>query len=277
VAEIDPGQEKSKDPLLKKAMEQGAADLLSQESLKASISEQEAYRGAVKSQVDAESNWTHALPKGQKSLSSDEINEQLKNPKLDPQTHGFLHFLQDNFLEIAGTAGQKGADKSKVSINDVIAIGAMNEVSPEKIDDGVKFLQENFFKLSAFDDKITAERVEKMMFDHAFLLYPKETQNRISELPAVIKSVDQRPQNYYQNNRMKLGLSEDDAKKLNARDLTDNLRIQALEKGMFGTSALKFDSKSLNPKALIQYEEAAQRYAELKNKGLEKFLANLQK
>jgi hypothetical protein len=278
VAEIDHGKEQSKDPVLDKAIKQGASDLASQELLKATITEQEAYRGAVKSQVDAESNWNHALPKGQKSLSADDIKEQLKNSKLDPQTKGFLHFIQDNFLDIAGTAGQKGStDNSKVSINDVVAIGAMNEISPEKIDDGVKFLQENFFKLSGFDNKLTAERVEKMQFDHAFLLYPRETQVRIEELGPVLKSVDQCPQNYYQNNRIKLGVSEDDVKKLNAGELTDNLRIQALEKGMFGGAELKFDAKVMNPKAQSQYDEAAKRYAELKSKGLEKFLSNLQK
>lgn len=281
VADNDAGKEKPQDPQLQKAFDWASADKAhaaqaSEELLKAA-DPNETYKTALKSEYDAESNWTHSLPKGQTALTADQIKDILKKPDLDAQSQGFMHFLQDNFLHIAGVAGSDGgradASAAKISLGDVVALGAMNEVSPEKMEAGVKFLQGNFFPLSGFDNKVTSERVEKLLYDHSYLLLPQETKDLIYDLTNVVKSSDGSLADFDKGKRTKSGLTEDDAKALKANELTDNLRIQALEKGMFGTALQRLDGKTLGAKAQAQYDEAAKRYKDLRSKGLDDFLS----
>jgi len=270
--------ENTDDPVLRSAMKDAhsESEQASHNLLKAAVPE-DGYKTAVHSEFEAESNWHHALPKGQTSLTQADISESLKNPKLDSQSQGFLHFLQDNFSQIAGCAnadakGDKVSVSVSVSINDVIAIGGMNEVSPGKMHDGVEFVQNNFFALSGFDNKVTADRVEKLTFDHSFLLLPKGTQELLYDLKDVVKSADRRPADFDHGKRVKSGLTEDDTRALKAEALSDNLRIQALEKGMFGTGVQKFDASAIGPKAQQQFDQASKRYNELKSNGLDEYL-----
>jgi hypothetical protein len=264
---------KADDPVLRDAMQHvhSESEQASHNLLNAALKE-DGYKTAVHSEFEAEANWHHAFSKGQTALTQTELSEMLKNPKLDTQSQGFMHFLQDNFEQIAGCSANAAAKADKVSINDVIAIGGMNEVSPGKIRDGVDFVQNNFFALSGLDNKVTADRVEKLTYDHSFLLLPKSTQELLYDLKDVVKSANRLPADFDHGKRVKSGLTEDDARALKADALSDNLRVQALEKGMFGTSVQKFDSNVLGPKAQQQFDEAAKRYNELKSKGLDKYL-----
>ncbi|HNH52828.1 MAG TPA: hypothetical protein PLL07_10460, partial [Nitrosomonas sp.] len=61
----------------------------------------------------------------------------------------------------------------------------MNQVSPEKIDAGVNYLKKHFFELSGLDDKVSSQRIDKLIFDHSFQLFPKETQDRLYDIANV--------------------------------------------------------------------------------------------
>ena len=248
----------------------------------------EAYRGALKTELDAELNWNRALPKGETVLTAAKLKERLQDPKLEPESRGFLKFLDDNFSKIAGVAGRKdkGADKAttpgatsatELSINDATAVGGMNQINPEKMDAGVKFLQDNFFKLSGMDNKVSSERMDRLLFDHAFQFYSKETQDRMYDVADVVKASDQRPQSFSNGARTKSGLQETDAAGLKPNELVDSMRIQALQKAMYGRSTAKYDGKSLSKDAESQYEQAKKRYTDLRKNGLDDFLQKLDK
>lgn len=276
-----PGAKQGDAPILKKGLEQAQAQGASRELLGAAqnelqpglkevidrIAQDESYKNAIKSEVDAESSWRRAFPKGENTATQDKLKEELKNPSMDPHTRGYLQYLSDNFSKIAGIASQKQDKNPALSIADAAAFGGMNETSPARIKSGVEFLQNKFFAVSGLDDKVTAERLDRLIYDHSFQLFPQDVQDHFYELSSVIKSADQRLSNFDQSNkRTKSGLSADDAKTLNPEELSDNLRIQALEKRMFGKSLAKLDGKAIGPEAKSQYAAASQRYKELKEK-----------
>ena len=242
------------------------------------IARQQGYKQAVKSEPEAEVSWNRAFPKGERSLSHDKIKERLKDPSLEGKSKGFVQFLDDNYDKIAGMAGT-GSDKNPaLSVTDVMTLASMNQVDPVRMQAGAQFLKDKFFQISGMDDKVNAQRVERLLFDHSFSLFPKETQERLNDIVSVVKSVDQSPSAFDQSGkRTRSGLTSDDAQKLNATELGDNLRIQSLQKGMFGGKTVKFDAKQISPDARTQYEAAQKRYHELQNKGLDQFLAGLEK
>lgn len=231
------------------------------------VAQQDGYNGAIKTALDAETSWRHAFGDGQNSVSKDQIKARLNDPSVDAHSKGFIKFVQDNFDRLSGLSSSKdNADTSKISVADVAAAGAMNEISPEHMQSGLKFLQEKFFELSGMDNKITRDRIEKMYWDHSFKLFPKETQDNIFNSMSVLKSVDQRPENFTQGKKGKTSLSEEDTNKLDANQLADNLRIQALQKWMFGKNAQNLDSAVLGKDAITQYQQSAKRYTEQKSK-----------
>lgn len=235
------------------------------------IQRQEAYRGAVKSEADAEISWNQTIG-SEKSVSSTDIKNRLKDQSLSPQQQGVLQFLDDNFSKIAGTVGN---DSSRMSKADLMAVGGMNQISPEKIDAGVSFLKDHFFELSGLDDKVSSQRVDKLIYDHSFQLFSKETQERLYDIASVVKSSDQNPKSFDQGKRLHSGLTKDETDALNSKELSDNLRIQALEKTMFGAKFQRMDGKQLSPEQSSQYTAAEKRYRELQSKGLDKFLSQL--
>lgn len=281
----EPDKSRLNDPVFDKAHDLAAAELLKDvahqptKDAAGKLSSDEtvrndAYKNAVKSSVDAEANWRQSVPKGQTALTEDQIKDQLQRADLDPRSRGFLQFVGDNFSRLAGVAALDGQDSSKVTLKDVAAIGAMNEISPGSLDKSVKFLQDKFFELSGMDNKVTRDRVEKMYWDHSFRLFPQETQDRIYDLMAVMKSADQRPEDFDHNGkRIKAGLTSDEAQKLSGAELADNLRVQALQKWIFGQNTQKFESSQLGKDAVLQYNRTAQHFKELKEQGLDSFIA----
>lgn len=235
----------------------------------AEIQRQESYKGAVKTEADAEINWNQSIGNA-KSLSAADIKSRLNDNNLSPQAKGFLQFLDDNFSNLAGAVSK---DASHVSKADLMAIGGMNSVSPERIDAGAKFLKDHFFELSGLDDKVSAQRIDRLIYDHSFQLFSKETQDRLYDVANVVKSSDQSPQSFEQGKRVRSGLTRDDANTLQAQELSDNLRIQALQKALYGAKLQRFDGKTLGGDSSSQYNAAAQRYRELQKKGLDSFLA----
>ena len=237
------------------------------------VAQQDGYKGAIKSAVDAESSWKRAFPDGASSVSGDQVKARLNDPATDAHTKGFLQFVQDNFDKLAGLSSLKDKPEAgKLNVTDVACAGAMNEISPEHMQSGVKFLQDKFFELSGMDNKVTRDRVEKMYWDHSFKLFPKETQQDIFDLMSVMKSADQRPENFPQGKKGKTALSDEDAGKLDGKQLADNLRIQALQKWIYGKNAQGFDSATLGKDALTQNQFASKRYSEQSSK-LESILA----
>src|SRR5579883_2686784 len=102
--------------------------------------QKDAYSSAIKSALDAESGWRHAFPDSAKSVTQDELKARLGDPAIDASSRGYLQFLNDNFDKLAGLASaQDKMDSSKISLNDVAAAGAMNDISPEHMHSGVKF------------------------------------------------------------------------------------------------------------------------------------------
>lgn len=242
------------------------------------IGKEEGYKGAVKTEFEAEANWNRAFGKGASSFTADQLKEQAKRTDLDPHSQGFVQFLNDNFSKIAGIAARRDGNPAKISVNDVAAIGAMNEIDAKSMDAGVKFLKENFFKVSGMDNKVTVDRVERLLFDHSFNFFPKDVQDRLNDSLLVVKSADRNPANFdNQGNRKKSGFTEEQAQSLNAGELTDIVRAQALQKGMFGKTTQKFEGKNIGKDAPAQFAEAQKRYAEIKNRGLDAFLASLEK
>lgn len=236
------------------------------------VAQQDGYHGAIKTAADAESSWRRAFADGKSAVSQEDIKSRLSDPSLDAHSKGYLRFLQDNFDKLAGLSSTKDKPDGKLNLADLGAAAAMNEISPEHLQSGVKFLQDKFFELSGMDDKVTRDRVEKMYWDHSFKLFPKDTQQNIFDLISVMKSVDQRPENFPQGKRGKTALSDEDAGKLDGKQLADNLRVQALQRWIFGKNAQGFDGTSLGKDALTQYQQASKRYAE-KSSALDSILS----
>lgn len=278
------------DEAFKKELDDAAAELLkasgkssvvelgghlpAPEEIKYEIERQKSYEGALKTEFDAEAQWNRIFKNSQKSIRKSGLDEKLKEPGLDAQSKGYLQYLQDNFPSLAGITSRKSEKSPALSLNDLTAFAAMNEVSPKKIESGIQFLKDNFFKVSGTDDKVTGERVERLLFDHSYLLFPKDTQERLDDLYQAMKSVDLRPQNYEQGKRLRTGINAEEAAKLDPAELSDNLRIQALQKGIFGRQTVKLDKKSMSADAGKQYEEARARFLELKKNGIERFLSD---
>ena len=238
----------------------------------------EGYTDAAKNEFEAEANWGRAFGKAASSFTAEQLKEQSQRSDLDPRSQGFVQFLNDNFSKIAGLSAKKDSTPAKVSLSDVAVLGAMNEVDPSSMSAGVKFLQDNFFKVSGMDNKVTVDRVERLLFDHSFQFFPKDVQERLNDSLLVVKSADKAPSNFdAQGKRQRSGFTEEQAQKLNAADLTDAMRAQALQKGMFGRNTQRFDGKTISKDAPAQIAEAQKRYAELKNRGLDAFLDALKK
>lgn len=239
------------------------------------IARQQGFKGALKSEPEAEISWNQAFPGGEKSVSADKLKQRLQDPKLDGRSKGFIQFLDENFDKLAGISGK--GDK-QLCVTDVMAAAAMNQVDPVRMDGAVDFLKKNYFQVSGMDDKVNKERLDRILFDHSFSLFPKETQERLMDLSNVLKSADQRPSNFDQTGkRTKSGLVPEDADKLSGQELSDNLRVQSLQKYLFGAKTQKFDGKQLGAEAKSQFDTAQKRFKELQAKGLDKFLASLEK
>ncbi len=242
------------------------------------MAKSEGYNGAVKTEFDAEANWGRAFGRNAGSFTAEQLKVQAQRTDLDPHSQGFVQFLSDNFSKIAGISARKDSSPAKISLTDVAALGAMNETDPKSMDAGVKFLKEHFFKVSGMDNKVTVDRVERLLFDHSFQFFPKDVQERLNDSLLVVKSSDKDPANFdAQGQRKKAGFTEEQAQKLDASELTDMVRSQALQKALFGKSTQKFDGKTVGKDAGAQYSEAQRRYSELKSRGIESFLATLQK
>lgn len=268
-------QERLPDSVLKSLSEN--PEKLAKETV-ALIARNEGYTGAAKTEFEAESNWNKAFGKNAGSFSAEQLKEQANRTDLDPRSQGFVQFLNDNFSKIAGISARRDANPAKISMSDVTVLGAMNEINSKSIDDGVNFLKENFFKVSGMDNKVTVERVERLLFDHSFQFFPKDVQERLNDSLLVVKSADKNPANFdAQGIRKKAGFTEDQAKQLNAAELTDIARAQALQKGLYGKNTQKFEGKTVGKDAQAQYSEAQKRYAELKARGLDSFLSTLEK
>ncbi len=270
--------EKNDDSMLKKALELASGELLNDangnknDSLPRHDMPQDNSRDSVKSAFESESNWHKALPKGETSVSLEQVKESLKNPALSEQSKSYLQYIEDNFTKVAGIASKNDkASSDRVSLQDMVAVGGMNEILPAKMQSGVKFLHEHFFELSGLDDKITGPRIERLIWDHSFQLYPKETQNLISGLPEVFRGAVICPHNFDSKKAPSLG--RDEALALDAASVTDNLRIQALQKAMFAAKTIKLEDNLSNKDAQFQYSTASLRYAELKKKGLDDLLS----
>lgn len=263
--------------LLRSAGKESVAELgghlPSADDIRHEIERQKAYDSALKTEFDAEAQWHQIFKKGEKNIRFGQLDERLKDAGLAPQSRGYLQYLKEHYKEIAGIASVKGEKDPALSLNDVTSFAAMNEVSPEKIASGVQFLKNNFFKVSGTDDRVSGERVERLLFDHSYLLFPKDTQEKLDDLYNAMKSVDLRPQNYEKGKRVKTGVSAEEAAQLDGMELSDNLRIQALQKGMFGKQTVKLDKKSMSLEAEKQYADARARYLELKESGLDKALS----
>lgn len=191
---------------------------------------QTAYKEALSSTFNAESGWTRTLGLKDK-INLDTINENLNKEGLDEENKAYLQALKDNFSKIAGTAT---GDKNTLAIEDVRAIGRMNDISTAKLETGVQFLREKFFNISGMDDKVTLSRVNQIMWDHSFGLMPEETQEQIHLIPAILESSLKHPSNFNRYGlQMKTALEQEDALSLSAAQLTDNMRIEALRKEMF--------------------------------------------
>lgn len=242
------------------------------------MAKSEGYNAAVKTEFDAESNWGKAFGKNAGSFTAEQLKAHAQRTDLDPHSQGFVQFLSDNFPKIAGISSRKDVTPAKISMTDVTTLGAMNETDPESMDAGVKFLKDHFFKVSGMDNKVTVDRVERLLFDHSFQFFPKDVQERLNDSLLVVKSADKDPANFdSQGQRKKSGFTEEQAQKLDASQLTDMVRAQALQKALFGKSTQKFEGKTVGKDAGAQYAEAQKRYSELKSRGLESFLAGLQK
>lgn len=283
------GKAESEDAKFKSALEEAATQLGKDagvdglpgklpafDEIRNEMARQEGYRKALSSEFDAEASFRRVFP-GQASVNLDKLASSLKNPELDPKDRGYLQFLQDNFDKIAGVGSRKSEKTADLTVQDVRAMAAMNETNPQFVSAGLAFLSKNFFQVSDSDGKVNAERVERLLHDHSYLLFPKETQEGLLNLGAAMKGVELHPANYEKGRRIKFALTAEDAEKLDAAELVDNLRIQALQKVMFGRQTQKLDKKSMSPEAEKQYKEAAAKYVQLKAAGLNEFLEKLEK
>ncbi len=296
------GDGKYNDPVFKTGFDRASRDLLLQDAnagqmgksgsdLKSptlmnavvdEIARKEGYDTAAKSRVDAEVNWNSAFPEGTKSVSKEDLQKLLQDKNLAAHNRGYIEFIDENFSKIAGLAEPGGAKAqdgkdTRVSLSDMSTLGGLNEIDPARMRAAVDFMQSKFFELSSMDNKVSSQRIERMLFDHSFQLFPKDVQEKIYDLTKLVKSADQRLENFEGNKRVKSGLTEDDARALDAKTLTDNLRIQELQKSMFGRKFAGLDGKTLSADAKSQYESAARRYAELQKQGLDEFLEGLRK
>lgn len=227
---------------------------------------------ALASEADAETNWRRAFNQ-KELLSKENLAEKLKEEKLDPHSRGFLEFLSANFDKIAGIATAK---PDKLSFKDLIAVAGMNEVDSSRVEAGLEFLKSKYFEISGLDDKVSSQRVERLLFDHAFLLYPKETQSRLSDLFDIFKIAESLPSNFDEKGkRVRAAFGKEDCQALKSEELIDHARIRALQKGIFAGAFLSASKNSFSPQARKQYAEAQKRYFELKDAGINDFINSL--
>ncbi len=254
--------DKADDTVMQKALTLASGELLNAAislarpvELASSSVLQDNTNSAVKSEVDAETNWHRALTKGEDSLTQAQINERLQDSSLNREDKEFFRMMNDHFSQIAGISEIKEQSPVVIKLSDMIAVGAMNQISPGRIASGLQFMKEHFFELSGLDDKISANRIERLLWDHSFQLYPKETQSLISGLPELFKGVVISPHNF---DKTKVpGLGRDETLKQDAAFVSDNLRIQALQKGMFGTKMQRLETNLSSKEAQSQYSIAA--------------------